>query len=68
MMWLAHGALCDHGGVEKRTELLSSNSDHSAIGLIRNAVDLLDIIRVGDDLVIGEDVLQHRVSKAWPVM
>lgn len=57
----------DHGGVEKRTELLSSNSDHPAIGLIRNAVDLLDIVRVGDDLVIGENVLQHRVSKAWPV-
>jgi hypothetical protein len=41
-----------------RTEALASNADHLAVGLVGNAVNLLEVIRVGDDLVIGEDILE----------
>lgn len=49
-----------------RTEALASNRDHLAVGLVGDAVDLLEVVRVGDDLVIGEDILdtccQHIVN------
>jgi hypothetical protein len=48
-----------------RTKRLSTNSDLPAVGLVGNAVDLLDVVRVGDDLVVGDDVLQGGVSKEW---
>jgi hypothetical protein len=48
-----------------RTKRLSTNSDLPAVGLVGNAVDLLDVVRVGDDLVVGNDVLQGSVSKEW---
>jgi hypothetical protein len=41
-----------------RTEALAPNGDHLAIGLVGNAVNLLKVIRVGDDLVIGDDILE----------
>ena len=31
--------------------------DHGAVGLVDDAVDLLEVIRVRDDLVVGDDVL-----------
>ena len=43
------------GGV--RTDADGAEGDHGAVDLIGDAVDLLDVIRVRDDLVIGDDVL-----------
>lgn len=40
-----------------RTESLASDSDLGAVGLVGDAVNLLEVVRVGDDLVTGEDVL-----------
>jgi hypothetical protein len=48
-----------------RTKRLSTNGDLPAVGLVGNAVDLLDVVRVGDDLVVGDDVLQGGISKKW---
>jgi hypothetical protein len=58
LCWLQRGA-------EKRTKRLSTNGDLPAVGFVGNAVNLLEVVRVGDDLVVGDDVLQQRVSKAW---
>lgn len=44
-------------GAGMRTERLSTNGDLPAVGLVGNAVDLLDVVRVGDDLVVGDEVL-----------
>jgi acyl dehydratase len=40
-----------------RTEALAANADLLAVGLICDTVDFLEVVRVGDDLVVGEDVL-----------
>ena len=45
------------GGVGARVEGLAADLDHLAVGLVYNAVDLLEVVDVGDDLVIGKDVL-----------
>jgi hypothetical protein len=39
------------------TEGLATNGDLGAVGLVDDAVNLLDVVRVGDDLVVGDDVL-----------
>jgi hypothetical protein len=44
----------------KHTECLSTNGDLGAVGLVDDAVDLLDVVRVGDDLVAGEDILREQ--------
>lgn len=41
-----------------RTESLASDSDLGAVGLVGDAVNLLEVVRVGDDLVTGDDVLE----------
>jgi hypothetical protein len=46
-----------------RTERLSSNGDLLAVGLVGNAVDLLKVVRVGDDLVVGENILRAVSAK-----
>lgn len=43
-----------------RTEGLASNSDLLAVGLVDDTVDLLEVVRVRDHLVAGEDVLHRR--------
>lgn len=40
-----------------RTDGDGALSDHSAVGLVDDAIDLLEIVRVGDDLVVGDEVL-----------
>lgn len=39
------------------TDFDSTLSDHGAVGLVDDAIDQLEIVRVRDDLVVGEDVL-----------
>ena len=45
-------------GCRGHTEALASNGDLLAVGLVDDAVNLLEVIRVGDDLVAGEQVLK----------
>ena len=40
-----------------RTKALAADADLLAVDLVCDAVDLLEVVRVGDDLVVGEDVL-----------
>lgn len=46
-------------GVElgPRTDVVCPNSDPLAVGLVGDTVDLLDVVRVRDDLVTSDDVL-----------
>ncbi len=44
-------------GAGVRTDVDGAEGDHGAVDLIDDAVDLLKVVRVRDDLVIGEDVL-----------
>ncbi len=39
------------------TEGLTTDVDLLAVGLVDDTVNLLEIVRVGDDLVVGEDIL-----------
>lgn len=48
------------------TEGLTTNADLLAVGLVDNTVDLLDVVGVGDDLVLGDDVLGNSVSGMCP--
>jgi len=38
-------------------DALAAHRDLLAVGFVRDAVDLLEAVRVGDDLVAGDDVL-----------
>ena len=38
-------------------EALATNADFLAVGFVDGAVNQLDIVRVGDDLVAGDNVL-----------
>ena len=49
-----------------RTDFDTTLGDHGAVGLIDNVVDELQIVRVRDDLVVGDDVLRCGVSAAGP--
>jgi hypothetical protein len=40
-----------------RTDRDGALDDHGAIGLVDDAIDLLQVVRVPDDLVSGDDVL-----------
>ena len=42
----------------KHTEGLTTDVDLLAVGLVDDTVNLLEIVRVGDDLVTGEDILR----------
>ena len=44
------------------TDVLATNSDTGAVGLVDDTVNLLEVVRVGDDLVAGDDILLSRVS------
>lgn len=43
--------------VSLRTDSDGALSDHGAVGLVDDAADLLEVVRVGDDLVVGDEVL-----------
>ena len=45
------------GGVGTGVESLTTDGDLGAVGLVGNTVDLLEVVRVGDELVAGDDVL-----------
>lgn len=44
-------------GLRDYTNLDGALGDHGAVGLEDDAIDLLQVVRVRDDLVVGEDVL-----------
>jgi hypothetical protein len=52
--------------VGRHTEGLTTDVDLLAVGLVDNIVDELDVVGVGDDLVVGDDVLETSVSEKWP--
>jgi len=73
----ARGATRRHGGsffffspALVRTDVDGLLRDHGAVGLVDDAIDLLEVVRVGDDLVTGEDILFARRWSAifTPVM
>ena len=45
------------GSVGASVEGLTTDGDLGAVGLVGNTVDLLEVVRVGDELVAGDDVL-----------
>ena len=45
------------GSVGASVEGLTTDGDLGTIGLVGNAVNLLEVVRVGDELVAGDDVL-----------
>jgi acyl dehydratase len=42
----------------RRTDVVDTNGDPRAVSLVCNAVDFLDVVRVGEDLVTSDDVLR----------
>lgn len=40
-----------------RTNADSTLLDHGTVGLVDDAIDLLEIVGVGEELVTGEDIL-----------
>lgn len=51
----------------RHTDVDGALSDHGAVGLVNDAIDLLEVVGVGDDLVTGEDILesQQLASFRW---
>jgi hypothetical protein len=47
----------------KRTERLSSDSDHPAVGLVGDAIDVDEIVRVRDHFITGEDILDMESAR-----
>jgi len=45
-----------------RTNAAYTDGDLATVSLVGDAIDLLEIVRVGDDLVAGNDVLRKRQS------
>ena len=45
------------GSVGTGVEGLTTNGDLGAVGLVDDTVNLLEVVRVGDELVTGDDVL-----------
>ena len=52
------------GGVGAGVEGLTTDGDLGAVGLVGNAVNLLEVVRVGDELVAADDVL-CRLGQFW---
>jgi hypothetical protein len=40
-----------------RTNVDTALLDHGTIGLVDDAIDLLEIVGVGDELIVSEDIL-----------
>lgn len=47
-------------GKVKRTNVVGTERDHAAVGLVNGAVDFLEVVRVREDFVAGDDVLLNR--------
>lgn len=45
------------GSDSVRTDVDGALGNHGAVGLVDDAIDLLEVIRVRDDLVVGDEVL-----------
>jgi hypothetical protein len=45
-------------GVGADVDVLAADGNFLAFSLVGGAIDLLEVVRVGDDLVTGNDVLQ----------
>lgn len=41
----------------QHTDTDSLLSDHGAVGLVDDAIDQLKVVRIGDNLVIGDEIL-----------
>jgi len=50
------------GRVGADVEVLGTEGDLLAVGLVNGAADLLEVVRVGDELVAGDDVLRGRTG------
>ena len=48
------------GRIGADVDVVAANADLLAVALVRDAVDLLEVVRVRDDLVAGDDVLADR--------
>lgn len=44
-------------GIGANVDVFGADGDPRAVGLVNHAVNLLEVVGVGDDLVVGEDVL-----------
>jgi hypothetical protein len=53
----------DVGARSPHTNLDSAESDHLAVNLVDNAIDLLWVVGVRENLVSGDDVLRTVVSR-----
>lgn len=46
------------GSAWERTNVVGADGNLLAVGLVGYAINLLEIVRVGDDLVAGDKILQ----------
>ena len=58
-------------GVGANVDVVVADGDLLAVGLVGDAVDLLEVVRVGDDLVAGDEVLfaesvKNATCESWP--
>lgn len=51
-------------GIGTNVDVVNTDGDLLAVGLVSDAVDLLEVVRVGDDLVTGEGVLWQGQRKS----
>jgi hypothetical protein len=58
-VWLIHGGYHLDQDVlfVLLTDLDATLGDHGAVGLVNDTIDLLQVVRVRDDLVVGENIL-----------
>jgi hypothetical protein len=56
----------EESGVAIRTDFNGTKGDHGAVDFVDGTIDLLHIIRVRDDLVIGDNVLMKISAIAIP--
>jgi hypothetical protein len=49
------------GSVGTSVEGLTTDGDLGAVGLVSHTVNLLEVVRVGDELVTADDVLRKKI-------
>lgn len=49
----------------KPTNVVATNGDLLAVGLVCDTVDFLEVVRVGEDLVAGDNVLSRNQGAAY---
>ena len=50
-------------GVSTDIERFTADVDHGAVDFVDDIVDVLEVVRVGDDLVAGDEVLERKSAK-----